>query len=136
MWSLYWINIINISVSSTLSCMHCSLNTKLFAVVFHEGNYLIETSYNLCNLEITTSALDKFFKEFYFRIRSITQTLLLFIVIKMLSWYPKQFNMYLWYKSWTQLLLLKTGTILVQIIICPYLPYYEKYIWQKNWCCC
>ena len=61
LWSLFWINIINISVSSTLSCVHCSFNIRLFAVVFHEGNYLIDASYNLRNLEITTSALNRFF---------------------------------------------------------------------------
>ena len=61
LWSLFWINIINISVSSTLSCVHCSFNIKLFALVFHEKNYLIDASYNLRNLEFTTSALNRFF---------------------------------------------------------------------------
>ena len=40
--------------------VYCSFS-KLFAVVFHEGNYLIDVSYNLHNLEITTSALNRFF---------------------------------------------------------------------------
>ena len=61
--SLFWINIIIISVSSTSLCVHCSFNIKLFAVVFHEGNYLIDGSYNLRNLGITTSALNRFFKK-------------------------------------------------------------------------
>ena len=46
-----------------LSCVHCSFNMKLFAVVFHEGNYLIDASYNLHNLEVTTAALNRFFKK-------------------------------------------------------------------------
>ena len=47
-------------MSSALSCAYCSFNIKLFAVVFHEENYLIGASYNLCNPEITTSVLNRF----------------------------------------------------------------------------